>query len=326
MRRAAGAGARAALLAAALAALLGACSGPGSELREARQRTVCAIGDDGWRLDLVPGPDVHLSLRAVTDDPETARRELRRRLDRDEPSGVARLVIAEPRPMLALVIDDLGLHPGQIAPLWALGQSITWALLPHTEHATTYARWLAESGASMLVHLPMEPDDPRHMTLPGYVRMADSAARVGELVDQAFEAIPGAVGINNHMGSRLTADRAAVDRVVAALPADAIVLDSRTAPESELTAAARRAGHPVAQRTVFLDNLREVDAILGQLDEALRHAQEHGSAVAIGHPYAETVEALRRFLAAHGEEVHLVPIERVTAPPTQPAWLARCPR
>lgn len=176
----------------------------------------------------------------------------------------------------------------------------------------------------MLVHLPMEPHDPEQISFPGYLRMDQAPTERRRLVEEALAAVPGAVGINNHMGSRLTSDGQVMREVVDLLPEDYLVVDSRTVAESRLAAIAREAGRAVAERTVFLDNQRDVDAITERLSEALAHAEAHGSAVAIGHPYPETVHALERFLDTHGDRVHLVPIERVADPPRRPRWLERC--
>src|SRR5690606_13665689 len=119
---------------------------------------------------------------------------------------------------------------------------------------------------------------------------------------RSLAAVTGAVGLNNHMGSRLTREPALMREVVDALPRDFLVLDSRTTRRSQLAHTAR-GRRPVAQRDVFLDNVRQVDAILAQLRQAVRIAHERGQAVAIGHPYPETVEALRRLIAEHGDEV-----------------------
>ncbi len=304
--------------------LLTACGGSAKTLRELREQTVCTLDLPGSRLDLVPGPGVHVSARLVSEEDDDARHRLRELLDEDEPTGLARVLVQTPRPLLGVVIDDLGLHPNQIAGLWSLGQPLTWALLPHATHSAAYASWLAEAGASIMIHLPMEPEETRHMTLPGYLRHDATPAERARHVREALEALPDATSLNNHMGSRLTADAAIMAEVIAQLPDDMVVLDSRTTPDSQLAAAGVGAGHPVARRTTFIDNERSHEAILAQLEVTLEHARKEGSAVAIGHPYPETVEALRTFLLEHGHEVHLVPIEAIATPATPSPWVRRC--
>ncbi len=241
------------------------------------------------------------------------------------PHGVDGVAPRAPRdlPKLTVVIDDLGLHPDQVQPLWALGAPLTWAILPGSRWGAEYARWLSARGASVLVHQPMEPMRADHMTLPNFLRQDDAPETRRLVLTRALAEVPGAIGLNNHMGSRLTREPSVMREVVDLLPRDFVVLDSRTTRRSQLASQAR-GRRPVAERDVFLDNVREVDAIVSQLEQALRLAQARGHAVAIGHPYPETVEALRRFLEANGDQVELVPLERVSDPPVEPRWRRAC--
>jgi polysaccharide deacetylase 2 family uncharacterized protein YibQ len=291
------------------------CGGAAPTLTDRQQRAVCAIGDRFGRLDMMPSGLEGLAVRVVTEDPEAARRGLRETLTGDTEPALSIARIEAPKPMLAIVIDDLGLHPNQLLGFWALGQSITWALLPEAPHTAAYVDWLSSHGASMMIHLPMEPTGSGLMTFPGFVQSDQSAAERRAIVEDALDAVPGAVGFNNHMGSLLTTDPAALGDVIEATPPDFIVLDSRTTAESRLAEVARSLHRPVAERTVFLDHDRAPHQIAAMLEQALAVAAERGSAVAIGHPYPETVAAIRAFLARHGDEVHLVPIERVSDPP-----------
>ncbi|MGM0577227.1 MAG: divergent polysaccharide deacetylase family protein [Myxococcota bacterium] len=300
------------------------CGASGPSLKERQQRAVCAVSDVPGRLDLMPAGVDGIALRLVTPDRDEGVRAFREAWPEGHETGVAQVRVEEPRPRLAVVIDDLGLHKGQLLGLWSLGRPLTWSLLPDAPYTEDYAEWLTDHGASTLVHLPMEPEDPELISFSGYLREDQGAAERRRLVEDALEKIPDAVGINNHMGSLLTRDEDIMAEVVAALPPDLVVVDSRTAADSALAEEAREAGRAVAERTVFIDNVRDVDAIVGWLEEALDHARMHGHAVAIGHPYPETVHALHRFLRAHGDEVHIVPVERIAEPPLDPRWIRRC--
>ncbi|MEZ4265204.1 MAG: divergent polysaccharide deacetylase family protein [Myxococcota bacterium] len=321
-----GVGRRLAGLAGALWVLLltAVCGGTTPSLTDRQQRAICAIGDRFGRLDMMPSGLEGMAIRVVTDDPDAARNGLRTTLTGDTEPALSIARIEEPKPQIAIVIDDLGLHPNQLLGLWALGQPITWALLPEAPHTAAYVDWLSSHGASMLIHLPMEPIERGLMSFPGYVRVDQSEAERRAIVDDAMAAIPGAVGFNNHMGSLLTTDPAALRDVIEATPPDFLVLDSRTTAESRLAEVARSLNRPVAERTVFLDHEREPHKIAAMLEQALAVANERGSAVAIGHPYPETVAAIRSFLARHGHEVQLVPIERISDPPLLPPWLRSC--
>ena len=91
----------------------------------------------------------------------------------------------------------------------------------------------------MMIHLPMEPTGSGLMTFPGFVQSDQSAAERRAIVEDAIDAVPGAVGFNNHMGSLLTTDPAALGDVIEATPQDFIVLDRRTTAESRLAEVAR---------------------------------------------------------------------------------------
>lgn len=307
-----------------IALAVGACATTAPTVEELRRAAVCELGDRYGRLDVLPRDPEGLALRIVSADLDRTISALRG-FRRGEQSGFLAISVEAPRPMLAVVIDDLGLHDGQLAAVRALGQPLTYAVLPGTPHGERYARWLGTLGASVIVHLPMEPTDPRHMTdTLDFVTLAEGPRERRGTVTRALAAVPGAVGVSNHMGSRLSADAGAVTDVLAAIDPTLVVLDSRTTASSRLAELAR-ATHPTATRAVFLDNERRVAAIYDQLLLARAWASEHGSAVAIGHPYPETVAALRAFLADHGDEVHLVALERVSAPPALPVWLRGCP-
>jgi polysaccharide deacetylase 2 family uncharacterized protein YibQ len=300
------------------------CGGTTLTLADRQQRAICAIGDRFGRLDMMPSGLENLAIRVVTDQPDQARDGLRTTLTGDTEPALSIVRIEAPKPKLAIVIDDLGLHPNQLVGFWALGQPITWALLPEAPHTAAYVEWLSRHGASMLIHLPMEPLEAGLMSFPGYIRSDQSSFERRAIMDDAMAAIPSAVGFNNHMGSLLTTDPAALRDVIEATPPDFLVLDSRTTAESRLAEVARELHRPVAERTVFLDHDRAPHQIAARLEEALAAAIERGSAVAIGHPYPETAAALRAFLARHGDAVQLVPIERLSDPPLAPPWLRSC--
>jgi polysaccharide deacetylase 2 family uncharacterized protein YibQ len=110
---------------------------------------------------------------------------------------------------------------------------------------------------------------------------------------RALDAVPGAVGVNNHMGSALSEDGAAMAAVLEVVHALGLFfLDSRTSPASVGFASARDLGVPAAERRVFLDGDRDAAAIRGEFRRLLALADDGSAAIAIGHPYPETLEVL----------------------------------
>ncbi len=159
----------------------------------------------------------------------------------------------------------------------------------------------------------MEPLDPHAKPGPGLVRTAMTSAEIGEVLAADLEDVPGAAGVNNHMGSKATADRRTMDAVLSILAKRGLFfLDSRT---TAFTVAAREAGRlgvPCRSRSVFLDDVPEESAILGQLDRAVAEARSEGAAVAIGHPHSATLAVLERELPRLREEgVRLVAVSEL---------------
>jgi polysaccharide deacetylase 2 family uncharacterized protein YibQ len=129
-------------------------------------------------------------------------------------------------------------------------------------------------------------------------------------LDWGLSRFDGYVGINNHMGSAFTRDAEGMRTVLAELKRRGLMfLDSRTIGGSVAGSLAQEMGVAHATRDVFLDNRRDVAAIRAQLEEAERIARKTGSAVAIGHPYDETIQALSAWLPTLAEKkIALVPI------------------
>ncbi len=110
--------------------------------------------------------------------------------------------------------------------------------------------------------------------------------------------VPGFAGINNHEGSRFTADRNALAPVMDRLAQRGVFfLDSRTTPDTQVGPAARAAGVETAGRDVFLDNVATVDAVDAQLRVLEAKARAQGSAIAIGHPHDVTLDAVAYWAA-----------------------------
>jgi len=113
----------------------------------------------------------------------------------------------------------------------------------------------------------------------------------------AFKAVPFTSGINNHEGSRMTAEPVAMAWLMGELQRrNKFFVDSRTSAKTVAAAEAQKIGLPSVSRDVFLDNERTEPAITAQLQEAIRLARKHGSAVVIGHPYPQTLAVLEREL------------------------------
>lgn len=289
------------------------------------QEVLCSLAENFPHIDLLPDGEHRMAIRVVTPRPEEALRQWQVMEKSPLPPQISRLVVERPRPMIALILDDLGIHGNQLKVLWDLGQPVTYALLPKAQYTEQYVRQLQARFSSMLVHLPMEPTDPSHMTIEGYMTMTQTPQERRTILEDAISRIPTAVGVNNHMGSRLTADRWIMAELVDSLPPHLAVVDSRTTEHSALREAAAAAGRPNGARAVFVDNVQKEEAVFARLKQGYNVAKAYGHAIVIAHPYKESMAAIRDFLHSYGRFVHLVTVERVLRPPGVSPWLRACP-
>jgi polysaccharide deacetylase 2 family uncharacterized protein YibQ len=204
--------------------------------------------------------------------------------------------LTDNRPLIAVVIDDLGLNRKNTARLNELPGPLTLAFLPYAGALERQTRAARVAGHELMLHMPMEPFGT---DWPG------PDALMSDLDDSAFKArlqknlasFEGFVGINNHMGSKVTADRHRMTMVMEALrERGELFLDSRTSSQSVALESARLAGVPNTVRDVFLDHVIELQAIRDQLALLERVARRTGGAIAIGHPHDATIEALQAWL------------------------------
>lgn len=195
-------------------------------------------------------------------------------------------------PRIAVVIDDLGRSLREVERLSSLGVPISYAVLPYEIRTQEVVRRLSESQLEILLHLPMEARGGNNPG-PGAVLQGMSPDEVQAVTRAAVAAVPGLVGANNHMGSSISADRQAMQGVLTVVrEAGLFYLDSRTGSDTVGFSMARELGIPAAERQVFLDTKIDREWIRGQFQVLLREAEARGAAVAIGHPYAETLDIL----------------------------------
>jgi uncharacterized protein len=223
-------------------------------------------------------------------------------------SGAASVAYFSGTPAIAIVIDDLGSDAEATRRAIHLPQAVTLSFLPYPDATPVLAREAVRAGHEILVHVPMEPegrDDPGPNALLTDLNRDEILRRLSWSLDR----VPGFSGVNNHMGSRFTADRAALIPVMETL-ADRHVffLDSRTTPQSAVIATAHEFGVASAGRDVFLDDDQTAVSVNAQLALTEHIAAESGVAIAIGHPHAATLASLEIWVA-HLKGVRLIPVD-----------------
>lgn len=221
---------------------------------------------------------------------------------------------------LAIVIDDVGRELHLHDQLQALRWELTFSVLPGSVYTRGAAERLGRDRRryrEVMLHLPMEPLDPTQMkegaeAREDFLLAGESSEVLLAKVDAALGAVPEAVGVNNHMGSKLTADAAAMDAVMGRLQERGLFfLDSRTSAETVAMASASRAGVPAVSRSFFLDHEPGKEAIGAALDEAVE-ASRHEPVVAIAHPSWEVVEVLAEQLPAlHARRIGVYPLSEL---------------
>ena len=220
-------------------------------------------------------------------------------------------------PVLSIIIDDIGQSRVAGERVIALPGQVALAIMPFTPNAQLLARLAAEAGKPVMLHLPMESMASLSMGGGGLdTQMSRSVfdARLQASLN-AFSPIQ---GVNNHMGSKLTADRERMDWLMAQLAARQLFfVDSRTTKDTQAAFAAQALNVDSVSRDVFLDNERSTAGLEQEFKRALALARKQGSAVLIGHPYPESLSFLERRLPEleEREGVRLVSVQALLTRP-----------
>jgi polysaccharide deacetylase 2 family uncharacterized protein YibQ len=194
---------------------------------------------------------------------------------------------------LAIILDDLGYDRAAADALLALPFPLTVSVLPHLPLSTEVAEEAFRRGDQVLLHLPMEPLVDGAKPEEQELRVGMNAAQVEDALAGMLETVPHVVGVNNHQGSRATADPALMQELMPALRQRGLFfIDSRTTAATVAYVAAEQSQVRAASRKVFLDDTPTREAILAQLELAARDAVRDGTAIAIGHPHPATIVAL----------------------------------
>lgn len=212
---------------------------------------------------------------------------------------------------LVIIIDDLGhsLKRGQQAI--ALPGSVTYAVMPYTQYGENLARSAHAAGKEVMLHAPMSTVEGDPLGEGGLTPKL-SRSEFNSRFTAALAQVPHAQGINNHMGSDLTQRRMQMAWLMQELRwQDLYFVDSRTSNKTVAATVAEEFSVPNLSRHTFLDNQRDRESIEDRFFEALRKVERDGLAVAIGHPYPETISYLEEALPLLSEKnVQLVTVSQ----------------
>lgn len=215
-------------------------------------------------------------------------------------------------PVVAVVIDDMGISQKRTADIISLQAPLTASFLTYGKELDNQVKNAREAGLEIMVHTPMEPHSKADLA-PDTLTTRMDAEEIKSGLKIMLDKFHNVKGINNHMGSKLTEDFERMNAVMEVLSErDLFFLDSKTTAFSVAKKAAKQNLVSYATRHVFLDNENKADYILKQLAIAERIARRNGYAVAIGHPKTGTYQALKQWLPTLEEKkIKLVPMSEI---------------
>lgn len=243
-------------------------------------------------------------------------------------SSVAEPAVQDPlRPSISIIIDDIGYRLKAGTRAIELPGAIAYAFLPHTPHAITLAKLAHSHNKEIMLHAPMQATDAEKNRLlgPGALTMEMSEQQIINTLQADLASIPHVTGINNHMGSLLTRHPGHMLWVMRELNrrGNLFFVDSLTSNQSVARQVANEFSVPALQRDIFLDHLADEAHISQQFDKLITLAKKRGSAVAIAHPYKETLNVLeKRLLELESLEINLIPVSIMIQQRRDPQWQA----
>jgi polysaccharide deacetylase 2 family uncharacterized protein YibQ len=197
---------------------------------------------------------------------------------------------------VAIVIDDIGYHQLDYK-LLELPYELTFAVIPHTPHSNAVAKAAYQKGRDVILHMPMESARRADLS-KNALKVTMNRSQIEHKLQAAFNDVPYAIGINNHMGSYFTEQAKVMDWTLAYVAKRQLFfLDSKTTARSQADLYAKKHQIPLLSRQVFLDNDRSYKALDKQFKLMIKLAKQNQYAIAIGHPYPETYAYLKKHLA-----------------------------
>ncbi len=225
---------------------------------------------------------------------------------------------------IAIVIDDFGNGMKGTEEMLELGIPLTVAVMPFLPTTEKDAQEAHRRGYDVLVHLPMEPNQGKSSWLgPGAITTDLSDEEIRSRVEEAIDAVPFAIGVNNHMGSKATSDKRVMQIVMDVCREKGLFfLDSRTSYLSKAVEVAASSKVPLLQNNIFLDEIHTIDHVRKQLNKVKKRARSEHITIVIGHvgpPGRITAAMLKRSVEELQEVGELVRISELLPYGTHPA-------
>ncbi|WP_246294538.1 divergent polysaccharide deacetylase family protein [Paenibacillus planticolens] len=216
---------------------------------------------------------------------------------------------------IAIVIDDFGNNMDGTTEMLELPIPFTVAVMPFLPSTKQDAQLAHEKGHEVILHLPMEPVRGKKSWLgPGAITTDLSDDEIHKRIVTAIEDVPYAIGINNHMGSKATADERVMNILVdICKERNLILLDSRTSPKSLIGKLASQKGVPYSENQLFFDDLYTYSHISKQMVKFKKLVKDRDLVIAIGHvgpPGKKTAQVIKEAIPTLQKEATFVPISQ----------------
>lgn len=216
------------------------------------------------------------------------------------------------KPAISIIIDDLGyrLKAGTLAI--NLPGAVTYAILPHTPHASVLAKQASKLNKEVMLHLPMEAEGGKKLG-PGGLTQCMTPEKFKATLNSSLASVPHVKGFNNHMGSFLTKSPMWMNELMQQVAGkDIYFVDSKTTSNSVASRIARQKGVRQIDRDIFLDHYTSTEEIEKQLQRLIKKSRQKGYALAIAHPKPETIKVLKKWLPELEEMgIQLVPVSEL---------------
>lgn len=209
---------------------------------------------------------------------------------------------------LVIIMDDVS-YAHDLKAIQSTGLPLVMSFLPPSSRHPDSAL-LAKQQHMYMVHLPLEAVAFQDEE-PNTLRIDSTEDEIEKRLNILKQLYPNAHYMNNHTGSKFTSDPEAMDRLIHVMQKEGLqFVDSRTIATTKGREATAKYGMRYIVRDVFLDDKDGVENVKKQIKEAVRKAKLYGTAIAIGHPRVDTIEALKESKELL-KEVQLVGIDQI---------------
>ncbi|MBL0732090.1 MAG: divergent polysaccharide deacetylase family protein [Desulfosarcina sp.] len=221
-------------------------------------------------------------------------------------------------PRVAIIIDDIGYDRLMAEKFLKLDARLTFSVLPYSPFGKQFVDSARRKGTEIMLHLPMEPVEyPKVDPGKGALLTSMSPDQLIDMLSKDLDCIPSIRGVNNHMGSKMTAESEKMNQIFSILKKRGLFfIDSRTTADTLCRSSARLLQIPFAQRDIFIDHRPDYAFIRKQVNSLIHTAISQGEAVGIAHPHQETYKVLSEMLPKLKNKVKLVPASAIVHTPS----------